>query len=76
MSTVQELNTLLAEAQKELTIWQQVAIVVVLQAHQDKTGEGMTEEEVTAVLEPLADQLRAFNQMTDDEKDTYTGENL
>lgn len=61
MSTVQELNTLLAEAQKELTVWQQAAIVLVIQAHQERTGEGLTEDEVTAILEPLVDQLRAFN---------------
>ena len=67
MSTVQELNTLLAEAQKELAVWQQVAIIVLLKGHQDMTGDGMTEEEVTAVLEPLAAQLRAFNEMSDDE---------
>lgn len=68
MSTVQELNTLLAEAQKELSVWQQVAILLVLKSHADMTGEGMTEEEVTDILEPLAAQLREFNGMSDDEE--------
>lgn len=67
MSTVQELNTLLAEAQKELAVWQQVSILLVLKSHQNMTGDGMTEEEITAILDPLAAQLRAFASMPDDE---------
>ena len=68
MSTVQELNILLAEAQKELAVWQQVSILLVLKGHQDMTGDGMTEEQITAVLEPLAAQLRAFGEMPDYEE--------
>ena len=68
MSTVQELNMLLAEAQKELAVWQQVSILMVVKEHEQRTGDGMTEEEITAILDPLAAQLRAFNEMSDNEE--------
>lgn len=63
MSTIQELNELLKEAQDEIEIWQQAAILLLLVNTELETGEGMTEDEVEARLAALTDGLRSARQM-------------
>lgn len=58
MSTIQELNELLKEAQEEIEIWQQVAILLLLVNNEMETGEGMTEDELDSRLQHLANGLR------------------
>jgi hypothetical protein len=59
MSTIQELNELLKEAQEEIEIWQQVSILLLLVNNEMETGEGMTEDEVEERLAALTGGLRA-----------------
>jgi hypothetical protein len=59
MSTIQELNELLKEAQEEIEIWQQAAILLLLVNTELETGEGMTEDEVEERLAGLTGGLRA-----------------
>lgn len=58
MSTIQELNDLLKEAQEEIEIWQQVSILLLLVNNEMETGQGMTEEELDSRLQALANGLR------------------
>jgi hypothetical protein len=59
MSTIQELNELLKEAQEEIEIWQQTAILLMLINNELETGQGMTEEELEGRLAALTSGLRA-----------------
>jgi hypothetical protein len=59
MSTIQELNELLKEAQEEIEIWQQVSILLLIVNNEMETGEGMTEDEVEGRLAALTSGLRA-----------------
>jgi len=63
MSTIQELNELLKEAQDEIEIWQQTAILLMLINNELETGQGMTEEELEGRLKALTDGLRGARHM-------------
>jgi hypothetical protein len=73
MSTLQELNQLLDETQKEVAVWQQLAILMALRAYAaENDGDGMTEDMLEQMLDPIADSLRKFNSLSDSDKAKYT----
>jgi hypothetical protein len=67
MSTVQELNELLKEAQNEIEIWQQVSILLTLINYSlENNGEAMDEGDLESELEKMSGALRAAQKYRND----------
>ena len=67
MSTVQELNELLKEAQDEIEVWQQMSILLMLIKHSlENNGDTMDEADLEAELAKMSDMLRAAQKYNND----------